>query len=134
MAHGPPQQVVIRGRIVLAAAGGQSDSATAKLLASNRKTVILWRTRFAEQGTKSLWKVAPGRGRKPTYGIKKLRAIVEAILQTKPKGMTHWSSRLMEESQGVSKSTFNNIWHRHTLKPHRLKTFMLSRDPSFWRS
>jgi transposase len=130
-AHGTPQQVVLRGQIVLAAAGGQSDSAIARRLATNRKTVILWRARFAAHGLQSLWEVAPGRGRKPTYGIKKLRAIVEATLQTKPKGMTHWSCRLMAASQGVSKSTVNNIWRRHNLKPHRVKTFKLSRDPRF---
>ena len=67
-AHGTPQQVALRSRIVLAAAEGQSESATARQLGTNRKTVRLWRTRFAEQGLKSLWAVAPGRGRKPTYG------------------------------------------------------------------
>ncbi len=130
-AHGTPQQVVLRGRIVLAAARGQSDSKIARLLETNRKTVILWRARFAEQGMKSLWAVAPGRGRKSTYGTKKINALVEATLQTKPKGMTHWSCRLMAESQGVSKSTVNNIWRRHNLKPHRVKSFKLSRDPRF---
>ncbi|MGH7231078.1 MAG: IS630 family transposase [Nitrospiraceae bacterium] len=130
-AHGTPQQVVLRGRIVLAAASGQSDSAIARLLETNRKTVILWRARFAAQGLKSLWEVAPGRGRKPTYGTKRIKAIVEATLQTKPKGGTQWSCRLLAASQGVSKSTINNIWRSHHLKPHRSKNFKLSRDPRF---
>jgi transposase len=33
--------------------------------------------------------------------------------------------------QGVSKSTVNNILRSHNLKPHRTKTFKLSRDPRF---
>ena len=70
--------MVLRSQIVLAAASGQSDSAIAKLLKTNRKTVIVWRVRFAAQGLKSLWEVAPGRGRKPTYGTKKIQAILEA--------------------------------------------------------
>jgi len=37
----------------------------------------------------------------------------------------------MAKSQGVSKSTINNIWQAHQLKPHRVKTFKLSRDPKF---
>ena len=37
----------------------------------------------------------------------------------------------MAESQGVSKSTVNNIWRAHKLQPHRTKTFKLSRDPKF---
>ncbi len=130
-AHGTPQQVALRGRIVLAAAAGQSDSAIARQLTINRKTVILWRARFAEQGLESLWEVAPGRGRKPTYGPKKIKAIVEATLYTKPAGMTHWSCRLLAAAQRVSKSTISNIWRAHTLKPHRVKSFKLSRDPRF---
>jgi len=130
-AHGTPQQVALRSRIVLAAAAGQSDSAIASQLEVNRKTVILWRARFAEQGTPSLWEVAPGRGRKPTYGPEKIKAIVDATLQTKPEGMTQWSCRLMAEAQQVGKSTISNIWRGHNLKPHRVKSFKLSRDPQF---
>ncbi len=109
-AHGTPQQVTLRSQIVLAAAEGQSESATARQLGTNRKTVRLWRTRFAAQGLKSLWEVASGRGRKPTYGPEKIKAIVDATLQTKPRGMTQWSCRRMAKSQGVSKSTISNIW------------------------
>jgi len=130
-AHGTPQQVALRGRIVLGAAAGQSDSAIARQLGTNRKTVMLWRRRFSEQGSESLWEVAPGRGRKPTYGSEKIKAIVNATLQTKPKGMTQWSCRLMAESQKVSKSMVSNIWRSHNLKPHRVKSFKLSRDPRF---
>lgn len=37
----------------------------------------------------------------------------------------------MADNQGVSKSTISNIWQSHNLKPHRTKTFKLSRDPRF---
>lgn len=130
-AQGTPQQVALRSRIVLAAAAAQSDSAIANDLAINRKTVLLWRTRFAEHGLTSLWEIAPGRGRKSTYDAAKIKAIVDTTLQTKPKGMTHWSCRLMAARQGVSKSTVSNIWRSHHLKPHRVKRFKLSRDPHF---
>jgi len=56
---------------------------------------------------------------------------VDATLRSKPKGMTQWSCRLMAARQGVSKSTINNIWQSHNLKPHRVKTFKLSRDAKF---
>src|SRR6266478_3765207 len=45
--------------------------------------------------------------------------------------MKDWSCRTMADSQGVSKSTVNNIWRAHNLQPHRTKTFKLSRDPKF---
>jgi transposase len=91
----------------------------------------LWRARFTQEGLDSLWEVAPGRGRKPTYGPEKIQAIVDATLRSKPKGMTQWSCRLIAARQSVSKSTINNIWQSHNLKPHRVKTFKLSRDAKF---
>ena len=130
-AHGTPQQVALRCRIVVAASQGRSDAAIASELKTNRKTVIVWRERFAQQGLASLWQIAPGRGRKPTYGPDKIKAVVDATLQTKPKGMTQWSCRVMAKSQEMSKSTINNIWRSHELKPHRVKTFKLSRDAKF---
>jgi transposase len=130
-AFGTPQQVALRSRIVLASAAGESDSAIAELLDTNRKTVMLWRARFAKEGLESLWEVAPGRGRKPTYGGDKIQAIIDTTLQTKPKGMTQWSCRLLAAQLGVSKSTVNTVWRSHNLKPHRIKTFKLSRDPRF---
>src|ERR1700732_4503276 len=130
-AFGTPRQVVVRSHIVLAAAQGQSDNAIAQQLEVSRQTVTLWRARFAQGGPESLWEVAPGRGRKPTSGPKKIQAIVDATLRTKPQGMTQWSCRLMAAHQGVSKSTVNNIWQKHNLKPHRIKTFQLSREAQF---
>ena len=118
-AHGTPQQVALRCRIVMAAAAGESNSAIARRLFINRNTVILWRKRFGEEGLDGLWDIAAGRGRKPRYEIDKIAAIVDATLQTKPAGMTHWSCRTMAESQGVGKSTVSNIWRAHNLQPHR---------------
>ena len=83
-AQNTPQQVALRSRIVLAAAAGHSDSAIAAALAINRKTVRLWRARFAAHGLTGLWAIAPGRGRKPTYDGAKVKAIVDTTLQTRP--------------------------------------------------
>ena len=49
-AHGTPQQVALRCRIVLAAAAGQSNVTIAEQLSVNRKTVILWRLRIPGEG------------------------------------------------------------------------------------
>ena len=130
-AMGTPQQIALRCRIVLAAGRGESESAIASVLGINRKTVRLWRECFAEEGLKSLWEIAPGRGRKATYDAGRIKAVLDATLQSKPQGQTHWSCRLMAASQGISKSTVSNLWKSHNLKPHRTKTFKLSRDPKF---
>jgi len=130
-AFGTPQQIVLRCRIVLAAASGQSDNAIASQLEVHRHTVRLWRNRFRQQGLQSLWEIASGRGRKPSYGVEKIQQIIDTTLRSKPKGRTQWSCRLLARHLGVSKSTVNNVWRSHNLKPHRVKTFKLSRDPHF---
>lgn len=37
----------------------------------------------------------------------------------------------MTKAQGVSEGSVRRIWQLHNLKPHRMDTFMLSRDPKF---
>src|SRR6201982_1297166 len=130
-AFGTPQPVVMRCRIVLAAASGHSDNSIAEQLQINRKTVMLWRARIAQQGLKSLWEIAPGRGRKSTYGQEKIQEIIDTTLQSKPKARTQWSCRSLAKRLGVSKSTVSNIWRSDNVNPHRVKTFKLSRDPHF---
>jgi len=130
-ALGTPQQVALRCRIVLAASSGKTEFQIASALNVNRKTVRLWRDRFTREGLQGLWEIAPGRGRKPTYGPDRIKAVIDTTLQSKPKGSTHWSCRTLAADQGVSKSTVNNILRSHNLKPHRTKTFKLSRDPRF---
>ena len=129
--HGTPQQVALRCRIILRALAGQDNVGIAAELEVSRPTVQLWRKRVREQGIGEVWKIAPGRGRKPRYDQVKRAAMVEATLQSKPAGMTHWSCRLMAEAQGVSKSTVNRLWQLHNLKPHLSRTFKLSRDAKF---
>ena len=130
-ALGTPQQVALRCRIVLAAGRGESEAAIASKLEVNRKTVRLWRERFARDGLSGLWEIAAGRGRKAIYDADRIKAVIDATLQSKPKGGTHWSCRLMAASQGISKSTISTVWKSHNIKPYRTKTFKLSRDPKF---
>ncbi len=128
---GTPQQVALRCRIVLAAGRGETEAAIAAAMNINRKTVRLWRDRFTTEGLQGLWDIAAGRGRKPTYGPERIKAVIDATLQSKPKGNTHWSCRLMASRQGLSKSTVSNLWRSHNIKPHLTKSFKLSRDPKF---
>jgi transposase len=130
-AHGTPQQVTQRCRIILTAAAGQQDKEIAENLQINFKTAALWRTRFRKEGIDCLWEVASGRGRKATYPIAKVATIIEKTLKSRPAGATHWSCRSMAKAQGVSKATVNRIWQSHQIKPHRTRNFKLSRDPHF---
>jgi transposase len=130
-AHGTPQSVAMRARIVLLAAEGRSNSEIARRLPVSRPTVILWRRRFLTDGPRALTEVLPGRGRKRTISAAKVKAIVQATTQTVPAGQTHWSTRTMARAQGVSAATVQRVWDAHGLQPHRARTFKLSTDPLF---
>jgi len=130
-AYGTPQQVALRCRIILAALAGEQNQAMVTRLQVSRPTVNLWRKRVRDLGIGQVWEIAPGRGCKPRYDQTKRDAIINATLQTKPKGMTHWSCRLMAEAQEVSSSTVNRLWQMHNIKPHLSRTFKLSRDAKF---
>jgi transposase len=130
-AQGTPQQVALRCRIVLGALAGGDNVSIAQELGVSRPTVQLWRKRVHQGGIGEVWKISPGRGRKPKFDQAKCDQIIQATLQSKPEGMSHWSCRLMAEAQGVSKNTINRLWQLHNLKPHLSRTFKLSRDANF---
>jgi hypothetical protein len=130
-AHRTPQQVALRCRIVLAASAGQQNKRMAADLKVSRPTLNLWRKRVRDLGVGQVWEIAPGRGRKHRYDQARRDALIQATLQTKPKGMTHWSCRTMAKEQKVSKATVNRLWQLHHIKPHLSRTFKLSRDAKF---
>jgi len=130
-ARNTPQKVVVRSRVVLLAHEGMANHAIARRLDISRPTVILWRHRFAQGGPQALVEEAPGRGRKPRIPARKVTAVVEATLHTKPAQATHWSVRTMANAQGISPATVQRIWDAHGLQPHRTGTFKLSRDRRF---
>src|SRR2546430_6946773 len=66
-AHGTPQQVALRCRIILRAVAGQQNVAIAAGLGVSRPTVQLWRKRVHQQGIREGWGVGPGRGGKAAY-------------------------------------------------------------------
>ena len=76
-------------------------------------------------------KVRAGRGRKPFIPQSKVEAIVNDTLHTKPEAETHWSTRSMARTQGVSSATVQRIWSARGIKPHLVDTFKLSNDKHF---
>lgn len=130
-ARNTPQKIVLRSRIVLLAAAGKPNYRIARELEISRTTVLLWRKRFQQGGTAALTEEASGRGRKHKIIPAQVQQIVEATLHTQPKTATHWSVRTMARVQGVSPASIQRIWDAHGLKPHRTRTFKLSRDRQF---
>src|SRR5215212_6353719 len=126
-----PVRLVQRAQIVQLAADGMANQDIAATLAVSRPTVQLWRQRFVALRLPGLEQDAPRPGRLPQISEARVRAVVDATLQTTPPQATHWSTRTMAAAQGLSEATVRRIWQRHNLKPHLTKTFKLSRDIAF---
>src|SRR5579884_1459681 len=130
-AHGTPQSVARRARVILLAAEGHSNVSIARELGVGRPTVIECRRRFGQEGVQGLTRVRPGRGRPARISQEKVAEIVHATLHEQPEGATHWSCRSLARAKGVSSATVQRIWDQHNLKPWRTETFKLSNDKRF---
>jgi len=126
-----PARVVERARIVLLAAEGKQNKEIGEQLGISVQKAARWRARFLELGVEGLEKDAPRPGRTPKISKQAVARIVRMTTQEKPPNATHWSTRTMARAAGVSKASVARIWQQHGLKPHRVETFKLSRDPQF---
>ena len=104
-----PQRIVLRSRICLLAAEGKSNNAIAHQLGTSRPTVLLWRKRFEDAGPSGLSEDAPHGPSAQRLSSQKVKATVEATLQTTPQDATHWSTRTMANEQGVSHASVARI-------------------------
>jgi transposase len=126
-----PARLVLRARIVLAAAEGRQNKDIALALGTNRPLVSKWRGRFAQRGIAGIEKDAPRGGRPATARDAMAVRIIEWTTQRKPENATHWSTRTLAEALGTSRSMVHRVWQANGLKPHLTRTFKLSNDPQF---
>jgi transposase len=125
------QALAERSRIILVCATGRSNSAVAADLGVSRDMVSKWRSRFLESRLEGLTD-EPRPGRPRLIGDQQVEAVITATLeQAPPGGDTHWSTRSMARSQGMSQSAVSRIWRAFGLKPHIVETWKLSADPQF---
>ncbi|MCA8950515.1 MAG: IS630 family transposase [Planctomycetes bacterium] len=124
------QRDVLRARMILLSAEGLTNQEVGERLGVTGQTVGKWRQRFVAFGVPGLTD-APRPKESLRLSDRKVTEIVRATLETKPRGATHWSTRLMAKHAGVSQSSVSKIWRAFRLKPHRTSTFSLSNDPNF---
>jgi transposase len=116
---------------VLRCAEGGTIGEVAAELGVSRDTVSKWRSRFVRDRLEGLTD-EPRPGRPRTVSDEKVEQVITAALeQAPPGGDTHWSTRSMARSAGVSQSTVSRIWRTFGLKPHVIQTWKLSTDPQF---
>lgn len=124
------QALAQRSRIVLACAGGKTNTAVATELHITKATVGKWRVRFVQRGLDGLLdEPRPGAPRKISDAD--VERVVTLTLETTPADATHWSTRSMAQRSGLGRNTISRIWRAFGLQPHRTETFKLSSDPLF---
>jgi transposase len=126
-----PTRLVLRAKIVLAAADGTMNKDIAIQCGTSKKTVSLWRQRFAELRVAGIENDAPRPGRTPAIPSATVELILRKTTREKPVAATQWSTRTMAKAVGVSKATVSRLWRANGLKPHLSKTFKVSNDPQF---
>lgn len=123
------QSLVLRSRIVLAAATGRPNQQIASDLGIPQVTVGKWRRSFAELGLDGL-RDAPRSGRPPKHD-----AAVWQRLQTlacqQPESQGRWTVRTLARKIGLPHSTVHAMLNASELQPHRSRTFTFSPDPEF---
>lgn len=124
------QSKVFRARIIQLAGEGKTAQETADLLETTLPTVYKWRNRYAKAGLTGLEdKFRPGQPKKLSEA--KVKEILDLTVHHVPEEATHWSIRLMAKAAGVTPWQVSQVWQASDLKPHRLQTFKISRDPHF---
>jgi transposase len=116
-----------RARIVLLAADGTGTNEIARRAGVSKPTVILWKKRYADEGTGGLEdRPRPGKPR----SIDDV-AVVLDTLEPPPErlGVTHWSSRLLAAGLGLSNVKVAKVWREYGLQPWRAGSFKFSTGP-----
>jgi hypothetical protein len=103
----------------------------AAALGVSRVTAGKWRSRFLEDRLQGL-NDEPRPGRPRVVTDEQVEKMITATLEQEPPGGdTHWSTRSMARSAGMSQSTVSRVWRAFGLKPHIVQTWKLSTDPMF---
>ncbi|AST25814.1 IS630-like element ISRso5 family transposase [Ralstonia pseudosolanacearum] len=126
-----PAALVMRARLVLAAAAGEPNSEIAERLQLTRATVGKWRARFLERRINGLYdELRPGKPR--TIDDERVAELIKTTLHTKPAdGSTHWSVRAVAAETSISPTSVHRYFKLLGLQPHRSETFKLSTDAFF---
>lgn len=129
--RGTPARLVLRAKVMLAAAEGTANDLIAEQFDTDPGLVGRWRRRFAAGGLAAIEKDAPRGGRPAKVRGKVAAKIIEWTTQRQPSNATHWSTRTLAAELNVSRAMVNRVWRANGLKPHLTRTFKLSNDRRF---
>ena len=97
-----------RARVVLACGDGLDNQAVAHKLRCSLGMVGKWRARFLNQRLEGLYdEPRPGAPRK--ISDEQVERVVIQTLESTPRGQTHWSTRELAKTSGLSRMTISRI-------------------------
>ncbi|MDL2343599.1 helix-turn-helix domain-containing protein, partial [Deinococcus sp. MIMF12] len=106
-----PRGLATRVRIILLSA--DQPTATLSQIAAqvglSDDTVGTWRRRFATEGLAGL-SDAPKSGAPRTIQDADVERVVRLTLDTLPENATHWSTRTMAQTSGMTQSAVHRFW------------------------
>src|SRR5918994_7021036 len=126
-----PQKHVWRARIVLATADGHGTAEVMRRADRSKPCVRRWQERCISEGVAGLLRDKTRPPRIPPLAQAMIDRVVELTATELPREATHWTAAAMAAAVGISPSSVLRIWRAHKLRPHRVRTFKLSKDPAF---
>src|SRR6266702_966927 len=123
------QALLLRSRIVLAAAAGHANQQIASDVDLPQVTVGKWRRSFAAVGLDGL-RDAPRSGRPPKHDASVWQKVQPLACQ-QPESQGRWTVRTLARKLGLPPSTVHTILQASKLPLHRVRTFTFSPDPDF---
>jgi transposase len=124
------QALALRARVVLLCEEGDTNRDIADEVGLSEQTVGKWRRRFVAHGVDGLFD-EPRVGGPRTITDERVDELVQKTLTTKPPSGTHWTTRDLAKTVGLSPASVGRIWRAFGLQPHRTESFSLSKDPQF---
>ncbi len=142
-----PLQRIERARMLLAYGSGETVSAIARKLKTNRVKVYRCINKALELGMEAALKDLPGRGKKATI-TPEARAWVVSLACMKAKDLGYaqelWTMRLLGQHvrrncrqaghpslRRIARGTVSKILSQAALKPHKVRYYVEKRDPDF---
>ena len=126
-----PQKHVWRARIVLATADGHGSAEAMRRAGKSKPCVRRWQERFISEGVPGLLRDKTRPPRIPPLAQAMIDRVVELTATEPPREAAHGTAAAMAAAVGISPSSVLRIWRAHKLRPHRARTFKLSKDPAF---
>jgi transposase len=126
-----PQKHVWRAGIILATADGCGTAEIMRRTGKSKPCVWRWQERFMREGVPGLLRDKTRPSRIPPLAQAAIDRVIELTASEPPHEATHWTASTMAEAVRISPSSVLRIWRAHRLRPHRVRTFKLSKDPQF---